>query len=161
MINIDEYPLFSSNRSTLKETSKDDSNTECMTESDIEVINFDKVKEDYVKNLSAKGAASLDALVIYEDRIELIEFKNGCLVKREKENKLEYIGKKIRDSLLLLCDILNKNISYTRNHVDFILIYNESKKPITSKEKIASRVTQKGGGEFTRFGFGRLKGIVL
>ena len=156
MINVNENPLFANNRSTLKETSKDDSNTEYMTESEMEVISFDKVKEGYVKNLSAKGAASLDALAVFEDRIELIEFKNGCLEKRGEE---ENIGYKIRDSLLLFCDIVNKNITYTREHVDFILVYNESKNPITSKEIIALRSAQKGGGEFTRFGFERLKGL--
>ena len=159
MINIDDYPLFASNRSTLKETSKDDSNTEYMTESEMEVINFDKVKEDYVKNLSVKGVASLDTLAVYKDRLELIEFKNGCLVKREKEEKLERIGNKIRDSLLLFCDIVNKNISHTRNHVDFILVYNEFKNPITSKEIIALRVTQRGGGEFIRFGLEGFEGL--
>ena len=159
MINVNENPLFANNRSTLKETSKDDSNTEYMTESGMEVVNFDKVKEVYVKELSGEGVASIDALAVFEDHIELIEFKNGCLEKRGKEEKEENLDKKIRDTLLLLCDIVNKNITYTREHVDFILVYNESKNPITSKEINASHTSQKGGCEFTRFGFERLKGV--
>ena len=88
MINVNENPLFANNRSTLKETSKDDSNTEYMTESEMEVISFDKVKEAYVKELFGEGVASLDALAVFEDRIELIEFKNGCLEKRGKKRIL-------------------------------------------------------------------------
>ena len=160
MINVDEFSLFSSNRSTLKETSKDDNGANAvvyMTESEIEVINFDKVKEGYVENLSVQGAASLDALAVFEDHIELIEFKNGCLEKRDKEKKEENICNKIRDSLLLFCDIANKNITYTREYVDFILVYNESKNP--SAIAIAAHFTKKGGDEITHFGLGWLKGL--
>ena len=161
MINVNDYPLFSSNRSTLKETSKDDSNTEYMTESEIEVINFDKVKEGYVKELSAKGATSLDALAVFEDRLELIEFKNGCV-----RNELKNVEDKIRDSLLFFCDIMEKNITYTRNHVDFILVYNESKnkekdchnsQAPEEREAISSHLFEKAREEKIRFRLDKFK----
>ena len=155
MIDVGSYALFSDNHSTLKETSKDDSNTEYMTESEMEVINFDKVKEAYVNNLSVKGVTSVDALVVFADHLELIEFKNGCL-----RNELKNIGDKIRDSLLLFCDIMEKSITYTREHVDFILVYNESKnkekdcynrQALEAREAIASHVFEKAKEERIRF----------
>ena len=53
MINIEEYPILKNHIATLKETSLDDGGSVAayMTDSQIEVVDFDKVKDDYVGNL--------------------------------------------------------------------------------------------------------------
>ncbi len=54
MIDISSYPILSSNISALKDTSmdnRDDVTEVYMTESDRPAVNFDKVKEEYVKSL--------------------------------------------------------------------------------------------------------------
>ena len=70
-------------KSTLKKLSYDDKNKEYMIESDIEAIDFDKVKEIYVKNNLENvnpNPKSNDALHFSEDGIwTFIEFKNGVI----------------------------------------------------------------------------------
>ncbi len=48
----DKFEFFKNSLSSLKETSKDSDSKEIsyMTESDLQVVNFDKVKEKYAKN---------------------------------------------------------------------------------------------------------------
>lgn len=55
--------LFSKNISTLRECSYDSANNEPMTESTCDVINFDKVCEEYFKLFKAKPLKSVDALI--------------------------------------------------------------------------------------------------
>lgn len=52
----------------------------------------------------------------------IIEFKNGDM-KSEKRR----VKDKIRDSLLLFCDITEMRIAETRKAMDFILVYNIEK----------------------------------
>ena len=166
MIDFNAYPILCNNKSTLKETSKDNSdknNIKYMTESQLEVINFDKVKEQYVKDLKSieANAKSVDALMVNAalDKIFFIEFKNGRIVKKESEIKFEIkyqIESKIKDSLLIFCDIIKKNISYTRENLIFILVYNGSK---NSREKIAQHINNMAKKEFVLFGLEKLKGL--
>lgn len=104
---------------TLKETSYDKRNRIYMCESDLKVVDFDKLKDEYIKGLKLSDApSSCDSLYLeLKDRIVFIEFKNG---KVEKYN----IRKKIYDSILIFSDIEGYGISETRKKVDFILVYN-------------------------------------
>ena len=126
MINIEEYPLLN-HVVTLKRASKDENRdrVEYMTESQIGVINFDKVKEAYAREKKLqKHPKSNDALYIQQGDIDtFIEFKNGYMEKRKGPELKE----KIYDSLLILTDIIGENISYTREHLNYILVYNEVK----------------------------------
>lgn len=49
----DKFEFFKNSLSSLKETSKDSDSKEIsyMTESDLQVVNFDKVKEKYAKKI--------------------------------------------------------------------------------------------------------------
>lgn len=130
MIDTNEYPILKNNLSTLKETSIDNHNkkvteAEFMTESQIKVINFDDVKKDYIKLLHLSDTPqSNDALYINSKEYAIfIEFKNGYVLGKEKFS----IRKKIYDSMLILTDIIGKGISYTREHLDYILVYNKDK----------------------------------
>lgn len=126
-IQCDKIALFRDNMSSLKETSKDSDspNPECMTNSEIAVINFDKVKESYIKNMKLSHTpCSNDALYIDKNGdLYFIEFKNGIMTRPIIFN----VYNKIYDSLLIFNDIVEQNISFCRKHVNFILVYNEGK----------------------------------
>lgn len=62
--------------STLKECSSDDANNEYLCDSEMEVYDFDLVKEKFCKKYAMSQIKSVDSLFIKEDRIYLIEFKN-------------------------------------------------------------------------------------
>lgn len=131
MMNLDDYSVFAGNKKTLKETSRDDSdisNVQYMTQSKLEVVDFDLVKRRYVNGLglSEDCAASADAVLQRKDGISFIEFKNGKVNNRN-------IKDKARDSLLLFSDITGKNITYTRENVDFIVVYNLEKNPLPNQ----------------------------
>lgn len=127
MIDFDKYPILKNNLSTLKETSIDhhDKNTIAyMTNSERIAVNFDNVKNDYIKDLSLSNApSSNDALFLSRDnKLLFVEFKNGFM---DGEKKFS-IRKKIYDSIIILTDILNTGISALRNKMEYILVYNES-----------------------------------
>ena len=131
-----EYAVFGSHRSTLKEDSIDNSEPGhiCyMTESERETINFDGVKTEYLnqRGLSEENAKSVDSLLEKDGILYMIEFKNGNMKSEKSRVKI-----KIRDSLLIFCDIVKENISFTRENMDFILVYNEEKNPKRSKTEI-------------------------
>ena len=133
MIDINQYPILSNHISTLKETSKDDHDGTVvyMTESSAAAVNFDDVKSEYISRLSlCESPKSNDALIINSTELAtFIEFKNGKFDRPKEFN----VRKKIYDSMLMLTDIIDKNISFTREHLDYILVYNESKNPDPKK----------------------------
>ena len=164
MININNYKFFKNNLSTLKEISKDDSETivEYMTESILPVVNFDGVKTEYLKSfhLSDELAKSCDGLLCFNDKDIFIEFKNGKNIKPPE------IAIKIKESLLLLTAIITPDeIFEIKNKGAFILVYNKNKNPIT-KQEIKQKGIQEspsrdfliryslniGGKEFIRYG---------
>lgn len=114
-------PIFNSNIESIKEVSYDDKNKEYMITSQLQVINFDKVKKEYCKNFSIKSPPkSCDGLYISGDKIFLLEFKNG------KVDSFD-VGRKIYDSILIFSDLTESRISETRKNVEYILIYNKEK----------------------------------
>lgn len=161
-------PIFKKNMSTFKETSydKDGEKPGYMTDSQIQVINFDKVKDGYIKNLALSNTpCSNDALYFGKDnKIFFVEFKNGVLDERPRRNF--NICKKIYDSLLIFNDIVNKNISFCRENLYFILVYNESKnrreacrteQEESSKAIISKKIHKKAKKKFVRFGLDRFE----
>ena len=169
---LDEILIFKENRSTFKETSLDDGGKEnqYMVDSEIEVINFDRVKSAYIKGMRLQDTPlSSDAL--YERQpgeYFLVEFKNGRLNKTD----IYSVQKKIYDSLLIFNDIMDTNISFCREHVDFILVYNESKNPKSTDEAgnsldaptpsrvaIGQHLSKKANSHFIRFGLKQFKTI--
>lgn len=160
----DKVEIFKRNLSTLKETSfdKDGIVKEYMTESQIQVADFDGVKNDYIRNMKLSGTpCSNDALYMDQTgKYVFIEFKNGSMSKRQVYN----VYNKIYDSLLMLNDIIGKSISFSRENVDFILVYNEAKnsnkeedkdkrneQELSSKVAIGKYFSQKAKKKFIRF----------
>lgn len=150
-------------KSTLKETSLDDSNKEdkkYMTESELPAIDFDLVKRKYANSLglSEDKAHSVDAIVITKDEnLEyFIEFKNGKVEGKTKSN----IRDKIRDTLLIYGDITLKNVSYTRKNTVFILVYNEEKnRRGKSLDKMRSHWMDRAQTEERRFDLEKFEDI--
>jgi len=169
-IQFDKIDIFRKNLSSFKETSKDTDSgcVEYMTQSDIEVINFDGVKNEYVKDLHLTYTpCSNDALYITAGEIYFVEFKNGIM----KKDKIFNVYNKIYDSLLIFNDIIGANISFCRKNVNFVLVYNECKNPCpkddisksipqgqdSSKARIGKYFTAKANKSYTRFDLGRFE----
>ncbi|WP_107839677.1 hypothetical protein [Metasolibacillus meyeri] len=134
MINIEDFPIFQNNLLSLKELSKDDgdkNNIIYMTNSEVLAVDFDQVKTQYTNELglSEEVASSCDAITYHANHITFVEFKNGNM-KNAKAN----VKSKIKDSLLIFCDITNTKIIDTREKVDFILVYNQEKNPASNQE---------------------------
>ena len=98
-----------------------------MTNSMLDAVNFDAVKNKYIEQLTKQGIKisdtpkSNDAFFVSGDGyMYFIEFKNGKIDNGE-------VRTKIFDSLLILTDIIEAGISYTRQNLNYILVYNETK----------------------------------
>lgn len=133
MLELDSYPIFAENKNTLKEISKDDSdssNIRYMTEFEWKAVNFDLVKRHYVNalGLSENNAASVDAVLQFKNDCAFVEFKNGKVINSDLKNK-------VRDSLLIFSDITGKTILNTREELDFIVVYNLQKNPLPNQLK--------------------------
>jgi hypothetical protein len=167
---IDKIQIFKENLSTLKNTSLDDNGkeTQYMVQSELEVVDFDKVKAAYISDMKlADNPCSSDALYESDSEYYLIEFKNGKIDRRT----IYDVQRKIYDSLLIFNDIMDTNISFCRNHLNFILVYNEWKNPDQTRQedenddvepsrvKIGRYFTQKANKRFVRFDLERFKTI--
>ena len=120
---------LTSNVKTLHDISSDNANSEYMTESTFPAVDFDGAKDSYSLKCggSTRGCRSNDALVILEpgkQNFIFIEFKNGCI---SSSRELEKIRSKIAESLLIFNDMLGENLSFDREHINYILVYNQSK----------------------------------
>ena len=95
-----------------------------MTQFTRSAVNFDAVKKEYSSPLKlSKVPSSNDAL--FDDgkgSLVFVEFKNGFITRE----KILEIWKKIYDSTLIFTDITSTGISYTREHMKYILVYNET-----------------------------------
>ncbi len=158
--------IFQRNLSSFRETSKDtdSGSVKYMTQSEIEVIHFDKVKDDYIKGMKLSVTpCSNDALYVHRDgKLYFVEFKNGVM----KKDKVYNVYQKIYDSLLILNDIIGENISFCREHLNFILVYNEKKNPCETeayedsvKARIGKYFAGKAGRPYVRFDLGRFQKI--
>lgn len=127
MIRFEDYPILKSHLSTLKETSvdfHDQTNIQYMTASEMDAVNFDEVKEEYIRDLSlVEAPKSNDALFILKNgTLVFVEFKNGYMDKVKEYG----VRKKIYDSIIILTDILGCGVASLRQNMEYILVYNES-----------------------------------
>ena len=108
---------------TLKQTSYDSANDDYMSNIDYQVIDFDKVKDKYLKSLDGgpcQKCLSNDALFQVGDQWYFIEFKNGVITIQIDDE----IKTKIYDSLLIFLEIIDEHIDYSREKVNYILVFN-------------------------------------
>lgn len=167
MLKLDCFPIFADHKTTLMETSRDDSGVaeiKYMTSSDRDAVNFDLVKRSYANalGLSEESAASVDALVQFADYIAFIEFKNGKVNNRKVKDKA-------RDTLLIFFGITGETIAYSRENIDLIVVYNPEKNPLPrhlqkgrlqetpSRIKIAKHFAARAGGSIILFDLEKYK----
>ena len=120
LLNLEEF------KEKISKVSKSDK--ESFIDSDIEIINFDKIKEDYCTNKKLKEVpSSNDGLYISKDKkVIFIEFKNA-----KAEVIKEYdLGKKNYDSICILSDILDISIRELRRRTKYVLVYSSEKNSI-------------------------------
>lgn len=116
-----DYPVFKDNMTTLKETSFDKEKNIYMTDMEYEAVNFDKVKSKYIENIHPGHVPlSNDALIVINGELFFVEFKNGNM-----RNSIRDVRRKNYDSLLILLDYLGRTISYSRENINYILVYNK------------------------------------
>lgn len=117
-----------SKKSTIKKTSIISAEEGSFIDLDEPVVDFDKVKDDYVKklnlHLSDKPNSSDALLWKEEEKIYLIEYKSGGVDFKELFN----IHMKVNGSAFLLMDILDEPLEYLRKNVEYVLVYNPEKK---------------------------------
>lgn len=127
LIKFEDHLILKNHLSTLHETSvdfHDKNHIQYMTKSGRTAVNFDGVKEEYIKNLSLiEVPKSNDALFMSKDnKLIFVEFKNGFMDGKKKFD----VRKKIYDSIIILTDILNLGISKLRDQMEYVLVYNEN-----------------------------------
>lgn len=122
--NKDDLPaIFQKHQTTLKETSHNDAAGQYMTDFLWQVIDFDAVKTDYMRAYHCDPIpASNDALLYRDGKYFFIEFKDGNM-----RTEIHEVKRKIFESLLLFGDITDTTISYLRENVSYILVYNKQK----------------------------------
>lgn len=154
---LDDNEIFKESKSTLTETSFDDSSKQHMCDDEREVYNFAIVKKHYFNSLykSEEAGKSVDALLLDGEKHIFIEFKNCKLTSTVKKD----VRIKISDSLLIFNDLTGSQLGSSRNNSEFVLVYNEGKNPPESESRdfIASTVMDKAGEELVRFEFERYK----
>lgn len=134
--------IYADHQSTLKKTSKDDVHEVFMVDDEvIPVYDYDGVVKDYFAKRSINRQKSNDALYVDAESIVFIEFKNG------KSPSIPGLQAKAYDSLLVLFDQgmglqwiradFQGNISYSRKHIDYILVWEDRSSP---REKINNHV---------------------
>lgn len=118
---------------TLKETSYDSDHNEYMTESGLVVVNFDNAKTLYMSRFKyPEDMKSVDALARgADDNLYMIEFKNGRNIDGTD------IRLKIKDSVLILCDLCDKRLEDARTEIIFVLVINSSRVQLKAYDKIA------------------------
>lgn len=140
MISLKDNHIFSQNYTTLKKASINNASSKkdsYMTECEFKVVDFDKVKESYIKGLKLQETpSSNDCLLEFDNELYFIEFKDGNM-----KDEIHKVRRKIFESLLIFSDITTTSISYTRKNVNYILVYNK----IKSKEFIQKRRDKKLG----------------
>lgn len=116
---------------TVSEMSKDQNVP--FVESDFKGINFDKVTDQYFiinragdaegekKNQGSYPSKSNDSVVEYKNMDYFVEFKNSMFPKKK-----DLYGK-IRDSMLVYLDIMDEKLSYARENVGYILVFQKDK----------------------------------
>lgn len=130
MIAYSNYKLLKSSRKTLKAISYDSANKQFLSNSNFYVIDFDNVKDNYQfanSDYKSTELRSNDALLVLnrkQSRFIFIEFKNGDISTHLKK---EEIRSKISESLLILNDMLDTNLTFDRKAINYILVYNKNK----------------------------------
>jgi len=126
LMKLDEFDEFKNIKDTIENISYDKENKEYMSNSKLEIFNFDKVKNNFAKKhgiADDNKPKSADGCQHKDNNIIFIEFKNGEITSKAKRD----IRCKMLNSVLILSAITDNKISYLKNICQFILVYNQEK----------------------------------
>ncbi|USS86945.1 hypothetical protein M3M38_02445 [Fructilactobacillus cliffordii] len=107
----------------ITDASFDDSQCQSLVISDVKVLNFDKIKENF-ENKKFKYFKSADTMFWLDsnfDDIIFVEFKNG----QYKHVKNKDLRMKIYDSMIILSNIFELTICQIFNKVRYVIVYND------------------------------------
>ena len=103
------------------------------------VIDFDDVKTDFCSKFHKSNEVfkSADAMFYSEVKNKLIfvEFKNG---------KVRDVKTKLKDSLLVFSNIIDINLEFCREYLEYIVVYNyEKTRSMLNRKKINTKKKSK------------------
>ena len=145
---------------TLKKTSRDPTNNQYMTESTIDVIDFDKIPKEFARGKGWPGVPkSNDALYIDSSVWTFIEFKNGHIDKAD-------VYRKIYDSIIMLLELkIVPDVDFVRKHIRYILVCKKTQvQPAQESENrttIYSHIKNRANAETVLFELDKLQGYLL
>lgn len=162
------HELMEECKSDLKTVSFDSAHEESMVDSHEAIYNFDLIQEKYYKlHKSSKPLASIDGLIVTENHQYFIEFKNGRMDKKTKDN----IKEKVPASLWTFMDLNNMRVEDIQKTVDFILVYNDEKtfveeqlgntdyQPSKNRNNLKKGIMKLAHQPYLLFGMKQYKGI--
>lgn len=117
------HPMLQKHTCTLEKASRDTTNAEPICNSQMEVVDFDKIPNEFSRGRGWSNVPkSNDALYIdAQQKWHFIEFKNGEVKKGE-------VYRKLYDSLLMLMEWnIIPSFDFIRTNIDYILVYNADK----------------------------------
>ena len=134
---------------SLKLASLDDSNPkhpQYMSEIKTNVIDFDEVKKNYLKEngMLEDNAKSVDALYNVNNKICLAEFKNGDFTSGE-------IIEKALSSAMMFMDITDYRLNEFRKDSIFVLVYNPEEKKVEKRQTIAALKSRMSKKRYSKF----------
>ena len=95
-----------------------------LIQSERNVINFEKVKTEYLKKHNLKNmCGSADAMLVGDDCTYLIEFKSGFISKQEVYG----VKKQFYDSVIMYMDLADAKVSEVRDKLILVLVYSGKK----------------------------------
>ena len=141
---LDDYKEFKNNKCSLQETSKDTSRqtVQFMTFDNRKVVDFDSVKSSYLNKcgFSEEKAKSVDALFQLNERIYMVEFKNG------KYEHLD-VQQNFLDSILIFNQITDKQLDFDRDKFVCILVSNDEESFSKQRAMVIADRARMGTGD--------------
>ncbi len=133
MNNILEDEYFAYYISSLKDTSYNKNAKIYLTDSELQVIDFDKVKDNFASDKKISSPNSVDAVYYSNGILYFIEFKDTVMDRTVVYN----VHKKIYDSIIILSSKLNIPVNEIVEKSIYIVVFSSEKnKDITSKTYI-------------------------
>ncbi|WP_270288226.1 hypothetical protein [Enterococcus casseliflavus] len=124
-------------RKTIRDLSYDSTNDEYMTDSLVQAIDFDRVKDQFTSRIGyrdCKSPMSNDVFYTDSDGTHyFIEFKNGANILPHMLSQKNY------DSTIILAILLSEKLEDLKDNLQYILVYNEEK---ITEESLINRYVQ-------------------
>lgn len=117
---------------TVSECSKDTTNQRVLVNSDVKVVNFDKVKEYYrdENNLDSTPSSADSLLLSPEGQEVFVEFKAGGVNEKD-------LLTKIYDSVIIYSNLMNQSPKCLSDKGTFIVVYDKEREKKANPSTVA------------------------